>query len=190
MSPNVKVHAWRFTLHLTFLKTIRVKKKQKTKKQISCHRPSGHHLCRWAAGAEHCVDVLDEELSEDVDRGQSGQGDGAVTRPDQVHAKNTRQVRWRHLVYDAFLRHLKGAPHRRERGNREKTSTNWKGAAAFSLTCWWQWCLTVRVKSPIHKQVRQIKWCFCIFKMIFIVTYFHIRRRCCLSRFICDVTSM
>lgn len=115
MSPNVKVHALRSTLHLTFLKMIRVKKNLKN----SCRRPSGNHLCRWAAGAEHCVDVLDEELSEDVDRGQSGQGDGAVTRPDQVHAKNTRQVRWRHLVYDAFLRHLKGAAHRRERGNRK-----------------------------------------------------------------------
>lgn len=33
MSPNVKVHAWRFTLHLTFLKTIRVKKNNKKKKK-------------------------------------------------------------------------------------------------------------------------------------------------------------
>lgn len=116
MSPNVKVHAWRFTSHLTFFKN----DKSLKKKKISCRRPSGHHLCRWAAGAEHGVEVLDEELSEDVDGGQSGQGDGAVTRPDQVHAKNTRQVRWRHLVYDAFLRHLKGTREAREREQRKR----------------------------------------------------------------------
>lgn len=52
--------------------------------------------------------MLDEDLREHVDGGQSAQGDGAVTGPHQVHAENTRQVRRRHLVDDALLTHLRG----------------------------------------------------------------------------------
>ena len=54
------------------------------------------------------MEMLDEDLGEDVDGGQGAQGDGLVTRPDQVHAKNTRQVRRTHPVHETLLAHLVG----------------------------------------------------------------------------------
>lgn len=68
---------------------------------------SGCYLCSWAAGAEHGVEVFDEDLGEDVDGHQGAQRDGAVSRPDQVHPEHAGQVRRTHLVHDALLRHLK-----------------------------------------------------------------------------------
>lgn len=53
---------------------------------------SGCYLCRWAAGAEHGVEMFDEDLGEDVDGRQRREGDGAVTRPQQVHAEHAGQV--------------------------------------------------------------------------------------------------
>lgn len=67
---------------------------------------SGCYLCSRAAGAEHGVEVFDEDLGEDVDGHQSAQRDGAVSRPDQVHPEHAGQVRRTHLVDDALLRHL------------------------------------------------------------------------------------
>ncbi len=67
---------------------------------------SGCYLCRWAAGAEHGVEMFNEDLGEDVDGSQRRQRDGAVTRPQQVHSEHAGQIRRTHLVHDALLRHL------------------------------------------------------------------------------------
>lgn len=67
---------------------------------------SGCYLCRRAAGAEHGVEMFDEDLGEDVDGGQSGQRDRTLARPNQVHPEHTGQIRRTHLVHDALLRHL------------------------------------------------------------------------------------
>ena len=58
-------------------------------------------------GAKHCVEMLDENLSEDVDGRQSSQRDGTMARPNQVHPEHTGQIRRTHLVHNALLRHLK-----------------------------------------------------------------------------------
>lgn len=71
---------------------------------------SGYHLRRWAAGTKHSVEVLDEDLSEDVDGGQSAKGHGAVTRPHQVDPKHAGQVRRTHPVHNALLGHLMRNP--------------------------------------------------------------------------------
>lgn len=65
---------------------------------------SGCYLSRWAAGAEQSVKVFNEDLSKDVDGHQSGQRDGTLPRPNQVHPENTGQVRWTHLINNALLR--------------------------------------------------------------------------------------
>lgn len=49
--------------------------------------------------------MLDEDLGEDVDGGQSGQRDRTVTRPDQVHPEHTGQIGRAHLVHNALQRH-------------------------------------------------------------------------------------
>lgn len=67
---------------------------------------SGYYLRRWAAGTEHNVEVLDEDLCEDVDGGQSAEGHRAVTWPHQVDPKHAGQVRRTHPVHDALLGHL------------------------------------------------------------------------------------
>lgn len=85
--------------------------RKKGGKVIKSQRMSGHlvpgsgcYLSRWAAGAEQSVEVFDEDLSEDVDRHQSGQRDGTLPRPNQVHPENTGQVRWTHFINDTLLR--------------------------------------------------------------------------------------
>ncbi len=71
-----------------------------------CAAGSGCYLCRWAAGAEHGVEMFDEDLGEDVDGGQGGQRDRTLTRPNQVHPEHAGQIGRTHLVHDALLRHL------------------------------------------------------------------------------------
>lgn len=78
---------------------------------------SGCYLSRWAAGAEHGVEVFDEEFGEDVDRHQSSERDRTVTRPNKVYPEDTGQVRRTHLVHDALLGHLR----RTDQSKREKS---------------------------------------------------------------------
>lgn len=70
---------------------------------------SGCYLSIWTAGAEHGGEVLDEDLSEDVDGSQSAQRDRDVTRPHQIDPEYAGQVCWTHPVHKALLRHLRGA---------------------------------------------------------------------------------
>ena len=89
---------------------------------VTCAGGSGGHLGGGAAGAEHGVEMLDEDLGEDVDGGQRRQRDGAVTRPQQVHAEHAGQVGRTHLVLDAPLGHLGGDGHT-ERGRGRQRDT-------------------------------------------------------------------
>ena len=67
---------------------------------------SGRNLSRGAAGAKHGGVVLDEELGEDVEGREGGQGHGALGWAGQVHPKHTRQVGGAPRVVDALLGHL------------------------------------------------------------------------------------
>ena len=67
---------------------------------FSCRCRADHGL------PEHGVAVLDENLGEDVDGGQGGEGHAPLGGPQQVHAQHTRQVGGAHLVHDALHGHL------------------------------------------------------------------------------------
>ena len=50
--------------------------------------------------------VLDEDLGEDVDGGQGGEGHATLWGPQQVDPQHARQVGRAHLVHDALGGHL------------------------------------------------------------------------------------